>query len=82
MIEVVETAVEQVRVRVLPDGRMTPPNAAAYTGYSEKTLAQWRYLGIGPRWVKNGGRVFYYRADLDAHAAEAKASRPAAPAAA
>jgi hypothetical protein len=57
---------EQVRVRVLPDGRMTRENAARYLGNQPKTLAMWRLQGKGPRSVKVGGRIFYYRADLDA----------------
>lgn len=59
-------AVEQVRVRVLPDGRMTRDDAARYLGHQPKTLAMWTLQGKGPRSVKVGGRVFYYRADLDA----------------
>ena len=31
--------IEQVRVRVLPDGRMTRENAATYLGMKSKTLA-------------------------------------------
>ena len=59
-------AVEQVRVRVLPDGRMTRRDAARYLGVAEKTLAMWQLMGKGPRMVKVGGRVFYFRCDLDA----------------
>jgi hypothetical protein len=58
-------AVEQVRVRVLPDGRMTRDDAARYLGHSPKTLAQWQVYGKGPRSVRVAGRVFYYRDDLD-----------------
>ena len=56
---------EQVRVRVLPDGRMTRADAARYLGHAEKTLAMWALNGRGPRWVKVGGRIFYYLAALD-----------------
>jgi hypothetical protein len=59
-------AVEQVRVRMLPDGRMTRENAARYLGHRPKTLAQWQLQGKGPPSVKVGGRVFYFRSDLDA----------------
>jgi hypothetical protein len=59
-------SVEQVRVRVLPDGRMTREDAARYLGHAVKTLAMWQLQGKGPRSVKVGGRVFYYRDDLDA----------------
>jgi hypothetical protein len=49
---------------MLPDGRMDTETAAAYLGYAPKTLANWRPLGMGPRFVKLG-RIFYFRADLD-----------------
>lgn len=58
--------VEQVRVRVLPDGRMTREHAARYLGCKPKTLAMWALSGKGPASIKVGGRVFYYRDDLDA----------------
>jgi hypothetical protein len=58
-------ALEEVRVRVLPDGRMDRKNAAKYLGHAEKTLAQWATQGRGPRSLKVGGRVFYFRHDLD-----------------
>ncbi len=57
---------EAVRVRVLPDGRMTREDAAAYLGLKPKTLAMWAVEGKGPRSVRVGGRRFYYKAALDA----------------
>lgn len=60
-------AVEQVRVRVLPDGRMTRKDAARYLGRAEKTLAMWDLedpAKLGG--VKVGGRRFYYKERLDA----------------
>jgi hypothetical protein len=59
-------AIERVRVRLLPDGRMTRVNAARYLGHAPKTLAMWALRGKGPRLVKVGGRIFYYLSDLDA----------------
>ena len=59
-------AVEVVRVRVLPDGRMDRKNSALYLGRAEKTLAMWGLEGKGPRSVKVGGRRFYFKSDLDA----------------
>jgi hypothetical protein len=59
-------SIDGVRVRMLPDGRMDRENAARYVGRQPKTMAMWAMLGKGPRWVKVGGRIFYYRADLDA----------------
>ncbi len=59
-------AVEQVRVRVLPDGRMTRKDAAKYLGVAVKTIAMWdledpKKLGG----VKVGGLRFYYKDKLD-----------------
>ena len=59
------SAVETVRVRVLPDGRMTREDAARYLGHAPKTLAQWQLQGKGPRSVLVGGRRFYFKDDLD-----------------
>ena len=56
----------KVRVRILPDGRMTREDAARYLGHSPKTLAQWQTKGKGPRVARVGGRRFYFKADLDA----------------
>ncbi len=56
--------VSGVTVRVLPDGRMNCPSAAAYLGLSEKTLANLRCRGLGPKFCKRG-RVFYFQRDLD-----------------
>jgi anti-sigma-K factor RskA len=60
-----ESAVETVRVRVLPDGRMTREDAARYLGHAAKTLAMWQLAGKGPRSVLVGGRRFYFKDDLD-----------------
>jgi hypothetical protein len=30
-----------------------------------KTLADWSMRGIGPRGVRVGGRIFYFRQELD-----------------
>ena len=59
-------SVEHIRVRVLPDGRMTRADTAKYLGRAEKTLAMWSLEGKGPTPHKVGGRIFYYLADCDA----------------
>ena len=59
-------ALEQVRVRVLPDGRMTRRDAARYLGRAAKTLAMWALEGKGPESVLVGGRRFYFKDALDA----------------
>jgi hypothetical protein len=63
--------VAEVEVVILPDGRMDTVSAAAYVGVAPKTLAMWRWQGIGPRFIKRG-RIFYYREDLDARIGRAK----------
>lgn len=66
MPEEMGVQVERVKVRVLPDGRLSRKDSARYLGRAEKTLAMWALQGKGPRQVKVGGRVFYYQEDLDA----------------
>lgn len=61
---------EQVRVIVLPDGRVDRANAAKFLGRAPKTLAEWKRLGIGPDCQKTGGRIFY---NIDALRAFAQA---------
>ena len=57
-------AIEKVKIRVLPDGRVSRADAAAYLGLSEKTLRQWavdgKHLGV----AKVGGRCFYHFEEL------------------
>ena len=64
--ETVQAPVEQVKVRVLPDGRMTREDAASYLGLKSKTLAMWELEKRGPPSIKVGGRRFYFKKDLDA----------------
>ncbi len=58
--------IERVRVRVLPDGRMTRRDAATYLGVAEKTMAMWQLNGKGPDSVLVGGRRFYFKDVCDA----------------
>ena len=61
-------AIEQIKVRVLPDGRVSRSDAAAYLGLSEKTLRQWAVDGKHLCVVKVGGRCFYRLNDLQTFA--------------
>jgi hypothetical protein len=61
-----EPPIEQIRVRVLPDGRMTRKDTAKYLGRSVKTLAMWALEGKGPTPRNIGGRIFYSLPDCDA----------------
>ncbi|CAA7613492.1 AlpA family transcriptional regulator [Magnetospirillum sp. UT-4] len=58
--------IRQVKVRVLPDGRLSRKDAAAYLGLKPQTLTKMAAAGKGPRRVRLGGKVYYYKADLDA----------------
>jgi len=59
-------SLDHLRVKVLPDGRVSRSDAAVYLGYASKTLAEYARLGRGPRPRRVGGRVFYLLKDLDA----------------
>ena len=52
--ETVQTEVDEIRVRLLPDGRMTRADAARYLGLQPKTLSMWRLQGKGPRVTRVG----------------------------
>ena len=55
---------EQVRVRVLPDGRLSRRDAAKFLGLAPKTLAMWSMNRRGPASVRVGGRIFYQLEEL------------------
>jgi hypothetical protein len=67
--------VEQVRVRLLPDRRVSRRDAAIL-GRATKTLAEWKLKGWGPRPIMVGGRVFH---DFDECMAMARGEKPVAP---
>ena len=48
------------------DELVTPTQLADELLVPEKTLAQWRYLGRGPQFLKLEGHVRYRRSDVDA----------------
>lgn len=51
--------IETVRVRVLPGGRVSRADAAAFLGRKPKTLAVWAAEKRGPTPINAGGRIFY-----------------------
>jgi len=59
---------DEVKIVVLPDGRVDRRNAALFLGRAPKTLADWHMKGIGPRSRMVGGRRFYNINDLRAFA--------------
>jgi hypothetical protein len=63
----VEPIIERVKIRLLPDGRMTRRDAAGYLGIAVKTVAMWDLENpakLGG--IKVGGRRFYFKDRLDA----------------
>jgi predicted site-specific integrase-resolvase len=54
----------------MPEQMLTPAQVAAEYGVAVRTLANWRYLGIGPKFVKltqgRSGRVRYPRSAVAA----------------
>ena len=52
-------AVTVVKIRVLPDGRISRTEAAKLFDRTPKTLSEWAQTGWGPRCIHVGGRVFH-----------------------
>lgn len=50
----------------LGSGLLMPEEVADLLRVDERTLANWRYRGIGPVFTKLGGLVRYAKPDLDA----------------
>jgi predicted DNA-binding transcriptional regulator AlpA len=48
-----------------PDPLPGPPEVAAHLGVPEKTLAEWRYKGTGPRYFRVGKHVRYRWLDVE-----------------
>lgn len=55
---------------VMAAERLTPAQAGELVGVSPQTLANWRWLGMGPAYIKltpgRGGRIRYPRAAVEA----------------
>ena len=62
--------IDRVRIRVLPDGRVTRRDSATYLGVSPKTMAMWLTQGKGPASILVGGRRFSFIEELDRYIAE------------
>jgi len=61
---------EMKLVTELMPARLTNTQAAHYLGITSGTLSNWRYLGRGPRFSRDGkvhSRVFYRPCDLDTY---------------
>jgi hypothetical protein len=55
-----------------PKRLLDPQETARYLRIAKQTLARWRCYGLGPRFVRLGGRIFYDAADLNAFIAARK----------
>ena len=58
------------------DNLMTAPDLAEKFGVSEAALAQWRYRGTGPKFLKLGRRVMYRAVDVEAWLADRTRTMP------
>lgn len=52
-----------------PKDTLTSEDVARRLRVSTKTLANWRYLGRGPAYIKDGGVIRYLAASFDAYIA-------------
>jgi hypothetical protein len=64
---------DQVKIRVLPDRRVSRKDAAVILGRAYKTLSDWKLKGWGPRPIIVGGRIFH---DYDECIAMARGEKP------
>ncbi len=64
------TCSSSTEIAILADGRLTTKMASLYLGISVKTLANHRSKGIGCRYCKIYGRIFYLKNDLDTWVSE------------
>lgn len=53
-------------------GLLTPDEAASLLGLDTRTLSNWRYRGIGPVFVRLGGKVRYSAIDLNTYVADCR----------
>ena len=72
-----------VRMRAISEAKKNPwvyiPEAQEILDKSGVTLQRWRSRGYGPAWHKNGSRVVYRRADLEAWMLGEGANGPVSP---
>jgi len=45
----------------------SPTTARDFLGIHPDTLRAWRVLGKGPKYIKQGGRVYYRETDIKAY---------------
>lgn len=62
--ELLPTYTQATIARPMAKGLLASKEAASILGLSERTLANWRTQGRGPKFQKLGSRVGYLRTDL------------------
>lgn len=65
-MQIEQIPVEELKIRVLPDGRVSRADAATFLGVSAGTLANWSMQQRGPRPIPVAGRAYYFLRDLEA----------------
>lgn len=60
---------ETVKIKMLPDGRLSAIEAAKYLGRAVSSMAIDRTNGVGCPFVKIGGKIWYWKSDLDQYIA-------------
>ncbi len=50
---------QRVKIRILPDNRVSRVDGGKMLNRTPKTMADWKTKGWGPRPIMVGGRVFY-----------------------
>jgi len=58
------------KLSLSPDERLTTGQAARALSLALGTLQNWRSKGLGPRFFKDGHRVFYLISDIQAYQEE------------
>lgn len=65
----VQTAVKKAIEKAKKDGLLNPKEVHAEYGFSPQTLANWRWTGTGPDYIKTspgrGGRIKYRRSAIE-----------------
>lgn len=56
---------DRIEARKEEKRKMTTKEAAEFLRVSSGTLCNRRAKGLGPSYSKTGGKVFYYKADLE-----------------
>jgi len=56
---------QSLKKRSILMGFLDTPALSALLDVAEGTLANWRWRGIGPRWIKVGGLVRYRESDVE-----------------